>query len=315
MFLLLALLSLISQNTTPSLRPFADYQDTGYVVLSALDGHGADDLKRNIARHLPGDVTLVLYGPSDVEADRQAITQDYARFIPADRIVYLALPKAKDGFWTRDALPVPSFDHEGRLVLTDARYWTGFEPDALIGAHLGATMMRHQFKFEGGNLMANHLGDCFVVHADATRHVPDAVFSSHYGCRSLIRLPQRGGIGHIDERARFVKPRTILTDTLEYEALFVSKGFQTARLPRPSNSRETYVNALIVNGTAMVPQFGRPEDAEALAVYRRLGFTVVGLDARTVSRKGRGAIHCLTMNYPRVPPGEPGPLRRPALLP
>jgi agmatine/peptidylarginine deiminase len=51
----------------------------------------------------------------------------------------------------------------------------------------------------------------------------------------------------------------------------------------------------------MVPQFGRAEDAEALAVYRRLGFRTIGLDARSVAHKGRGAIHCLTMNYPRVP--------------
>lgn len=315
MLFLLTILALLGQDAAPALRPFADYQDTGYVVLSALDGHGANELKREIARHLPDDVTLVLYGPSEADADRQAIVQDYARFIAADRIVYLALPRARDGFWTRDSLPMPSFDEAGRLVLTDARYWTGFEPDGAIGARLGATMLRHPFKFEGGNLMANHLGDCFVVHADATRHVPDAVFASHYGCRTLVRLPQRGGIGHIDERARFVKPRTILTDTLEYEALFVSKGFQTARLPRPANVRETYVNALIVNGTAMVPQFAAPEDAEALRVYRRLGFTVVGLDARVVSQKGRGAIHCLTMNYPRVPLAETGPLRRPSVLP
>lgn len=46
----------------PTLRPFADYEETGYLIMSALDGHGAAELKRELVRQLPPDVSLVLYG-------------------------------------------------------------------------------------------------------------------------------------------------------------------------------------------------------------------------------------------------------------
>lgn len=289
----------------PVLRPFADYEDIGYVIMAAADGHGADDLKRDLARHLPPDVSLVLYGPSSKPDDRQKILDDYGRFLPGDRLVYVTLPKSKDGFWSRDSLPLPLLDAHGGLVLADARYWSGFEPDARIGELFAARVLSHRQQFEGGNFMANHLGDCFVVHTKPTGKIPEAMFASHYGCRSLTRLPKRGGIGHIDERARFVSALTVVTDTPEYEPAFAARGLRVVRLPRPPGKYETYVNALFVNRVAFVPQYGRESDAEAARVYRDLGFAVVGLDSRTLSARGKGSLHCIAMTYPR------GPLRPP----
>lgn len=296
--------TIINTTTDQGLRPFAEYQDTGYVLLPALDGHDTKELKRTVVRHLPSNVTLILYGPTASEVDQLAILSDYGRFISEDRIVYFPLSKSNEGFWARDGFPMPSLDEQGQLVLTDAKYWHNFEPDALVGGLFGAKVLRHNYQFEGGNLMANHLGDCFVVNTKETKKIPDTVFGSHYGCRTLGRLLPRGGIGHIDERARFVNASTVLTDTSEYEAMFVSHNFKTVMLPRPMGLHETYVNSLIVNGTAFVPQFGRPNDEVALEVYRSLGFTVVGLDSKHLTKKARGLIHCLTMNYPRVPLAE-----------
>ena len=285
---------------TQTLRPFADYEDTGYVFMSAHDGFGADALKHAIAEHLPTNVTLVLYGTfTDFKARDRALTS-YSRFIPADRLVYLSVRRNKNTLWSRDAIPVPLLD-AGQLALTDAKYWAGFEPDADVAALFGARLIAHPFRFEGGNFMANHLGDCFIVESRETKKMADALFSSAYGCRHVTRLPRRGGVGHIDERARFVNATTILTDTPDYADPFAAGGFTVVRLPRPKNDRETYVNALLVNGTAFVPQFDRADDAAALAVYRQLGFRTIGLPARSLAAKGLGLLHCLTMNYPRVP--------------
>lgn len=303
--LLLALFAWLGHATiraaNPILRPFADYEDTGFVFMSAFDAFGANDLKRAIASHLPPNVTLILYGHSTDAFDRSKVLDDYRRFRAPDRLLYVTFKRAKNMFWSRDAMPIPLLDASGRLALADAKYFGGFEPDAAVAALFGAGLTSHGFRFEGGNLMANHLGDCVIVESRHTRRMADGLFTGQYGCRAVTRLPKRGGIGHIDERARFVNATTIVSDTDEYIEAFSQQGFTTVRLPRPKAGSETYVNVLLVNGTAFVPQFGRPDDAVAVEVYRRLGFKVIGLAAKTLASKGRGLLHCLTMNYPRVP--------------
>ena len=282
--------------------------------MSAADGYGAAAVKRDLLRHLPHGVSVVLYGPWDAPADRTRVMEDYGRYIDAARLRYLALPKAARGFWSRDPMPVPLIAADGRLTLTDAKYWSGFEPDLEIARLFAAPIQQHRLQFEGGNFAANHLGDCLVVASRSTNKIKDGLFASMYGCRTVIRLPKKGGIGHIDERARFVNARTVVTDTPEYASQLGARGFDVVAIARPPGKYETYVNALFVNGTAFVPQYGRPEDAGALAVYERLGFVAVGLDSRTLSAKGLGSIHCLVMSYPPIAFDMP-PSRLPGLLP
>lgn len=58
---------------------------------------------------------------------------------------------------------------------------------------------------------------------------------------------------------------------------------------------ETYVNFALSNGVVVVPQFGLPEDAEALAVIRKAfpDRDVLTLDGREATLGG-GGFHCLT---------------------
>jgi hypothetical protein len=302
----------VSARQAPTFRPFAEYESTGVLVMSAADGFGAAAVKRELLRHLPHGVSVVLYGPWNTPGDQAHVIEDYGRYFDAARLRYLALPKAARGFWSRDPMPIPLISPDGRLMLTDAKYWSGFEPDLDIARLFAAPIQKHGLQFEGGNFTANHLGDCLVVRSRSTNKIKDDVFVSMYGCRTVIRLPKKGGIGHVDERARFVNARTIVTDTPEYASLLQAKGFDVVPIARPAGKYETYVNALFINGTAFVPQYGRPEDAGALAVYERLGFAAVGIDSRTLSAKGLGSIHCLVMTYPYVafdrPPGRPRPL-------
>lgn len=153
--------------------------------------------------------------------------------------------------------------------------------------------------------MANSKNECLVVNTQATSVVPDSVFLAHYGCRVLVRLPFVKGIGHADESVKFIDDHTVLTDEKSYVPLLESKGFDVVMLPRPKLKYETYVNSLMINGVVYVPIFGRPSDQKALAVYRSMGFEkVIGLRSDTLSNRGMGSLHCITMTYPKVPMSE-----------
>ena len=59
------------------------------------------------------------------------------------------------------------------------------------------------------------------------------------------------------------------------------------------NCLPNYANALLVNGHAIVPQFGVAEDEIALAVYRNHGFTAHGIDACQVV-ESNAIFHCMS---------------------
>lgn len=59
------------------------------------------------------------------------------------------------------------------------------------------------------------------------------------------------------------------------------------------------MNALVVNGTAFVPQMGLSSDARALDAYRAVGLKPVGVYTKDLADYGEGNIHCVTMNYPK----------------
>ncbi len=56
---------------------------------------------------------------------------------------------------------------------------------------------------------------------------------------------------------------------------------------------------MTVNGRVLVPTFGIPSDAEALAIYREAmpDYDVIGIDCRAAANGG-GAVHCLTKEIP-----------------
>jgi len=187
------------------------------------------------------------------------------------------------------------------LVVVDAVYGHRFEPDAQIAQFFGAGLEKHQYYYEGGNYMANAAGDCIMVNHGYHTQIPDSVFVGQYGCRQMIRLPFVDGIGHIDEHVRFVSEKVVVTDLKEYQDILQGKGFTVHMLPKPSGPYETYVNSLLMNDQIIVPVFGRSSDAQALAVYERLGLKASGADSRSLSNQGQGSVHCITMTYPPAP--------------
>ena len=67
----------------------------------------------------------------------------------------------------------------------------------------------------------------------------------------------------------------------------------------------SYVNFYIANTAVVVPQYGKPEDAEAVSVVAGCfpGRRVVGVDARAIL-EGGGAFHCITQQQPAGAPAS-----------
>jgi agmatine deiminase len=131
--------------------------------------------------------------------------------------------------------------------------------------------------------------------------------------------------GHVDDLARFVNERTIVTaiesDPADenYEVLQENRRrlarardqqgrpFEVVELPMPAPIHQegqrlpaTYVNFLFVNGALLVPTFrDRRHDRQALTILQRLvpDREVVGIDCVALAW-GFGTIHCLTQQQP-----------------
>lgn len=304
------LLPPLGKLRSSNIMPFYEYDTTGYIVMSDDDFYGvAEDMKKSIASNLPAGVTLMVYTSSGNKQYQQQLFNTYSQYIDGSRLKILQVPASgSNNFWTRDNLPLPVWE-DGRLTLVDARYYYNFEPDAFFAQLFGTNILKHNYFFEGGNFMANARGDCLVVNRrkaypggmSDTGAIPDDIFKSKYGCKTLTRFKHLKGIGHIDEVVKFMSDDVVVTDTVEYKATLEKAGFTVLMLPEPHRNYETYVNSLIINDVVYVPIFGESGDQKALDTYAQLGFKVVGIQSQELATQGQGGIHCITMNYPAVP--------------
>jgi agmatine deiminase len=131
--------------------------------------------------------------------------------------------------------------------------------------------------------------------------------------------------GHIDDLARFVAERTVVTvveenrDDENYEPLqenlarlrqmkIADRKLDILTLPMPKKIvREglrlpaSYANFYIANTRALVPTFADPNDEVALSVLRQCfpDRRVIGIDCRELIW-GLGTFHCLTQQQPAV---------------
>lgn len=283
----------------PVIRPVAETERAQYLIMSPAGNFSSLNAKLEMARQLPADMELVLYTSGPGPSTESAV-QPFRQILPPNRLHVITLPQSERGFWARDGLPVPVWNQQNRLALVGARYYHEFEPDAQVAALFPSELAQHSYYFEGGNFAPSPSGDCVIVNNNRVRQIPDQIFTSYYGCRTILRLPHERGIGHADETFKFIDDRRVLSDSPTHRTLLEQAGYQVTMVPRPRAQIETHVNALFVNGTAFVPVFGRPSDAAALAVFRNLGFNAVGIDSSILSNNGRGSLHCITMTYPPV---------------
>lgn len=295
-----------------SITPFHEWDKTGYIVMSDDDFYGiATEMKNTVAKNLPADATLIVYTQSSSKTYHKQLETTYSKFISPDRLKILQVPQSgSNDFWSRDNTPVPIWK-DGKAALVDALYYYNFEPDGFFKNLFGLEMLKNDYFYEGGNFITNSKGDCVVVNrkrsypggVSDTAAIPDDVFKSRYGCKTLTRFKHLKGIGHADEVVKFMTDSIVLTDTEEYVETLKNAGFTVYLVPEPELAYETYINSLIVNDTLFIPIFGEKNDQKAVDIYKslNLGYKIVTINSRQLSTQGQGSIHCITQNYPPMP--------------
>ena len=278
-----------------------------------------------------------------------------------DRVEWVEM--ATDRVWLRDSGPTFLVNDrlsrdEGGVALVDWRFngWAKYEDHhrdnrlpRRIAERLGLTCWKPRVEIGGAPVRVVMEGGAFDVNGRGTllateecllspiqernpgldRAGVERVFADYLGIRHVIWLGQ--GIvgddthGHVDDLARFVDPKTVVT-VLEqresdpnYESLLENwRRLQSARdqdgeplrvvpLPMPDpvvfegqRLPASYANFLIANGLVLVPTFNDPADREALDVLAGLfpDRQVVGIHAVDLVL-GLGTVHCLSQQQPR----------------
>jgi agmatine deiminase len=220
-----------------------------------------------------------------------------------------------------------------------------------IAARLGHTLWTPRVEregklrrvvMEGGAIDVNGRGtlltteECLLSDVQARnpgldRAGVERVFADYLGVRHVIWLGR--GIagddthGHVDDLARFVDPRTVVTvvepraDDPNHEPLRENlRRLQAARdqdgeplrvvtLPMPAPLHfegqrlpASYANFYIANGLVLVPTFNDPNDRIALNTLAELfpDRQIVGIHAVDLVL-GLGTLHCLSQQQPQAP--------------
>ncbi len=207
-----------------------------------------------------------------------------------------------------------------------------------VAGELSLSVFNADIVMEGGAVDFNGEGTILTTtscllnrnrNPQCSKNEIEGLLKAYYGQRHVIWLGE--GIegddtdGHVDDLARFIDPRTIVTaietdpSDANYPVLADNRRrlsrardaegrpFEIVELPMPrpvvfegQRLPATYVNFYFVNGAVLVPTFGdRERDAAALRILRGVvkQRKVVGVDCRALIW-GLGAIHCLTQQQP-----------------
>jgi agmatine deiminase len=266
-----------------------------------------------------------------------------------------------DRSWTRDSGPIFLVKDapEGRqLALTHWRFtaWSKYpnwkrdhDVPPLIGQALSLPVYRPSVQegdvdrhivLEGGSIDVNGQGllltteECLLSEVQArnpglTREDYERVFADFLGIRKVLWLG-RGIVGddthgHVDDLARFVGPRKVVTVVEDnpadenYTALqenlerlrgmtdLEGNPLEVIPLPMPGpvmfqkqRLPASYANFYIANDRVLVPTFNDPKDRTTLGILAELfpDRTVVGIHAVDLVW-GLGTLHCLTQQQPR----------------
>ncbi len=197
---------------------------------------------------------------------------------------------------------------------------------------------------EGGSIDVNGSGFLLTTESvllnpnrnpEMSRFQIEKNLRKYLGVEHIIWL--RGGLkgddtdGHIDDLARFVAPRTIVTsvcddpDNPNYEILRENRdilmnatdckgvSFKIIDLPLPATRINdttvdgsehvpaSYVNFYIANGCVLVPLYDKRYDDQVLAIFRKLfpDRLIKGIPCNDLVW-GQGSIHCITQQVPQI---------------
>lgn len=258
-----------------------------------------------------------------------------------------------DRVWTRDYAPLFVISSSGQLAVTDWEFngWAKYgncQRDNEVNQKICNKFGYPRFEphsdnrhivLEGGSIDVNGQGllltteECLLSpvqqrNPGLTRQELEQAFADNLGVQKVLWLGR--GIagddthGHVDDLARFVGSRTVVTmieenhDDENYEPLQENlqrlktmtdghgNSLAVIPLPMPEPVRfdgqrlpASYANFYIANDRVLVPTFNDPHDREALALLSACFPTrqIIGIHAVDLVW-GLGTLHCLTQQQP-----------------
>jgi agmatine deiminase len=270
----------------------------------------------------------------------EAEARDVLRGLPMERITFYRIPTNEP--WCRDHGPIfltRAVDPKLAVVDWDYNAWGGKYPpcdlDEVVPTRVAEILKVPVFYprmiLEGGSIDVNGTGALLTTEScllnknrnpDLSREQIEQRLRDYLGVREILWLgPGIDGDdtdGHIDDLARFVSERKIVTvveenrDDENYAPLqenlnrLSGFGLDIVTLPMPKKIvREdlrlpaSYANFYIANTSVLVPTFADPGDEVAMATLQQLfpDRRVIGIDCRELIW-GLGTFHCLTQQQP-----------------
>jgi len=275
----------------------------------------------------------------------EAEARSVLRGLPMERITFYRL--ATNEPWCRDHGPIfLTRKRDPKLVVVDWDYnawgnkYPPFDLDEVVPTRIAEILKLPVFYprmiLEGGSIDVNGAGALLTSEScllnknrnpNLSRDQIEQRLRDYFGVRDILWLGE--GIagddtdGHIDDLARFVSERTIVTvvednrDDENYDPLrenlarlremkIGGRNVDILTLPMPKKIvREglrlpaSYANFYIANTCVLVPTFADANDEGALSVLRKCfaDRRVIGVDCRELIW-GLGTFHCLTQQQP-----------------
>jgi agmatine deiminase len=303
-----------------------------------------------IVRHLHrGEAVRILV--NDARTESRARGQLRRAGVDLGQVEFLPIPT--DRVWTRDYGPYFVRNVAGRVAATDWGFygWAKYpdwQHDAAAAGQIVARLGMHCWRpeidgrrviLEGGSFDVNGAGllltteECLLSpvqerNPGLSRQDYEQLFADYLGVRKVLWLSR--GIagddthGHVDDLARFVGPRTVVTvvednptdenyaplqenlDRLRAMTDREGRALEVVLLPMPAplyfrgqRLPASYANFYMANGLILVPTFNDPADRRALGTLAELfpDRNVVGIHAVDLVW-GLGTLHCLSQQQP-----------------
>ncbi len=248
------------------------------------------------------------------------------------RVRFLHLPT--DDIWVRDYGPVIAQNEKGeqvcvKLVFDPLPSYPQQQDNAMPlrwAAHEEIPVRHLDLHLEGGNIWSDGRGTLImasqIFHSNPGLTQTKLLDQLHsvFDFSKLIITPrlEREETGHVDLLVKLAGAETVLVSrasspnraSLHQTAEIFRRStnasgqpYRVFELPNPPLYLNwgvypvwrTYTNSLTINGRVLVPVFGIPSDAEALAIYRQAmpDFEIIPIDCAP-GANGGGAVHCLT---------------------
>jgi agmatine deiminase len=305
------------------------------------------EIIRTLAAHEP--VNVIVPDRAVVDRVRGLLTQVRANL--ANVTLHIL---ATDRSWMRDSGPIFVVNEKSERIALDWHFnaWSKYSdwqlddrvPEFVAGQlqlpRIEPRLNGHRVVLEGGSIDVNGEGllltteECLLSKTQE-RNPPlgradyERIFADYLGVKKTLWL-HRGIVGddthgHVDDLARFVAPRTVVTVVEEnpndenYEILqenlerlagmtdLDGRKLEVVPLPMPRplffdgvRLPASYANFYIANGVVIVPTFNDPADRVALGTLAELfpDREVIGIHCVDLVW-GFGTLHCMTQQEPQ----------------